>query len=66
MVKDASLFDAWHTRSHVAVDGAGGSLMAQGTGSITILTSKQQTIKLCNLRRERVYTHFGKTIELRS
>ncbi|SDA03474.1 BZ3501_MvSof-1269-A2-R1_Chr11g03061 [Microbotryum saponariae] len=82
MVKDASLFDAWHTRSHVAVDGAGGSLMAQGTGSITIRTSKQRTIKLCNiyyvpdlpanlisvmqLRRERVYTHFGKTIELRS
>ncbi|SCZ95550.1 BZ3500_MvSof-1268-A1-R1_C050g00199 [Microbotryum saponariae] len=82
MVKDASLFDAWHTRSHIAVDGAGGSLMAQGTGSITIRTSKQRTIKLCNvyyvpdlpanlisvmqLRRERVYTHFGKTIELRS
>ncbi|SCZ94933.1 BZ3500_MvSof-1268-A1-R1_Chr11-3g03489 [Microbotryum saponariae] len=82
MVKDASLFDAWHTRSHVAVDGAGESLMAQGTGSITIRTSKQRTIKLCNiyyvpdllanlisvmqLRRERIYTHFGKTIELPS
>ncbi|SGZ28499.1 BQ5605_C027g10355 [Microbotryum silenes-dioicae] len=82
MVKDASLFDVWHTRSHVPVDGAGGSLMAQGTGSITIRTSKRQLIKLCNvyyvpdlpanlisvmqLRRESVYTHFGKTIELRT
>ncbi|SDA04118.1 BZ3500_MvSof-1268-A1-R1_C045g00137 [Microbotryum saponariae] len=50
MVKDASLFDAWHTRSHVAVDGAGESLMAQGTGVASLIANQLSTLDATPIR----------------